>query len=291
MGLDFKQVQKPGRKLRKLLKKMPAQPSPEQIHDFRTNSRQMEATLHAFGLDSARRGRRVLKPLSRMRKRAGNIRDMDVLTSYAANLRPDDGERDCTVQLLEYLGAQRRKYAKKFHSASRQDGSKLRERLKRVLRQLGKRNSRTQKSGKPDSRVPASVIDRASDLASPARLNRSNLHSFRLKVKELRNVLKLAAAPDQKLMDALGQTKDAIGEWHDWEELVAIAEKVLDHGARCHLIQQMRAIAAEKYQKALTQAEQLRKRYAGLTGNKAHRGSRITNPLEPVLAAAVKLAA
>src|SRR6266702_8962583 len=61
MALDFKQVQKPGRKLRKFLKKMQAQPSPEQIHDFRTNSRQMEATLHAFGLDSARKGRRVLK--------------------------------------------------------------------------------------------------------------------------------------------------------------------------------------------------------------------------------------
>lgn len=291
MSLDFKQVQKPGRKLRKLLKKMPAQPSPEQIHDFRTNSRQMEATLQAFGLDSARKGRRVLKPLSRMRKRAGNIRDMDVLTSYAANLRPEDGERDCTVQLLEYLGAQRRKYAKKFHSASGQDGSKLRKRLKRILRQLAKRDSRAQKSGKPDSRVPASVIDRASDLASPARLNRSNLHSFRLKVKELRNVLKLAAAPDQKLMDALGQTKDVIGEWHDWGELVAIAEKVLDHGTRCRLIQQLKGITAEKYQKALTQAEQLRKRYVGLSSNKAPRSSRITSPPEPALAAAVKLAA
>jgi hypothetical protein len=43
----------------------------------------MEASLQAFGLENSGLGRRVLKPLSRLRKRAGKIRDMDVLTSYA----------------------------------------------------------------------------------------------------------------------------------------------------------------------------------------------------------------
>jgi len=291
VALDFEQVQKPGRKLRKLLKRMPAQPSRKQIHDFRTNSRQIEATLQAFGLDAARNGRRVLKPLSRLRKCAGKIRDMDVFTSYATNVHPDDGEQDCAVQMLEYLGARRRKYAKKFHTASRQDGSKLRQRLKRVLRQLRKRNSRIQKDGRTDFGVPASVLDLASDLASPSRLNRANLHSFRLKVKELRNVLNLAEAPDQAFVNALGRTKDAIGEWHDWEELVAISEKILDHGAQCHLVQQLKAIAAEKYQSALSNAVLLRKRYLGAAGNGKPGGSRNTHPPQPALAVAMKLAA
>lgn len=127
MALDLKQIEKPGRKIRKLLKKMSAQPSPEEIHDFRTSSRQMEATLQAFGLDSARTGRSVLKPLSRMRRRAGKIRDMDVLTSYATNIRHEDSEKDCAVQLLEYLGAQRRKHTKTFHSLSQQEGSQTSE--------------------------------------------------------------------------------------------------------------------------------------------------------------------
>ena len=82
MALDFKRVQKPVRKLRKLLKKMSAEPTPQQVHDFRTNSRNMEATLNAFGLEDSGLGRRVLKLLSRLRKRAGKVRDMDVLTSY-----------------------------------------------------------------------------------------------------------------------------------------------------------------------------------------------------------------
>ena len=145
MALDFKRAQNPVRKLRKLLKKMSAEPTPEQVHDFRTNSRNMEATLQAFGLDNSGLGQHVLKPLSRLHKRAGKIRDMDVLTTYAASVHAEEGEQDCAVQLLEHLGAQRRKYARKFNSASRQDGSNLRRRLKRVGRELGRKEESVEK--------------------------------------------------------------------------------------------------------------------------------------------------
>jgi hypothetical protein len=37
---------------------------------------------------------------------------MDVLTSFASTVHPRD-ENDCAVQLLEHLGAKRRKYAKR----------------------------------------------------------------------------------------------------------------------------------------------------------------------------------
>ena len=103
MAIDFERVQKPARKLRKLLKTMSAEPTPEHVHDFRTNSRNMEATLQAFALENSGLGRRVLKPLSRLRKRAGKVRDMDVLTTYAASVDAKDGEKDCAVRLLQEL--------------------------------------------------------------------------------------------------------------------------------------------------------------------------------------------
>ena len=34
MAVEFKKVRKPGRKLRKLLKRMGARSTPEQVHDF-----------------------------------------------------------------------------------------------------------------------------------------------------------------------------------------------------------------------------------------------------------------
>ena len=289
MAVDFKRAQKPVRKLRKLLKKMSAEPTPEQVHDFRTNSRNMEATLNAFGLEDSGLGRRVLEPLSRLRKRAGKVRDMDVLTSYAASVGAEDGEQDCAVQLLEHLGAQRRKYARKFHSASRRDGSKLRRRLKQVRRELCQKQRNIADNKTLLAEPTSSALKLASELGSIPRLDHSNLHPFRLQVKELRNILRLANEADQDLIAALAKVKDAIGEWHDWEELVNIADKVLDHGTQCRLMQQLKSTTRDKFESTLSQAEQLRKRYFGVSGKKKPSRGRSGEPAEPVVRAAMKL--
>jgi CHAD domain-containing protein len=291
MAVEFKKVRKPGRTLRKLLKRMGARPTPEQVHDFRTNSRKLEANLEAFGMDGSRLGKRVLKPLSRFRKRAGKIRDMDVLTSYAASIQPQDSEKDCAVQLLEYLGAKRRRHAKKFYGASRQNGPVLIKRLKKLERELAKSEAHIKNGGSPESMASSMALQLGSRLASGARLNHSNLHPFRLKVKELRNVLRLAGDPDQNLLDALGSVKDVIGEWHDWEELVGIAEKTLEHGTPCKLTQTLKATTQKKFDNALSEAEQLRKRYLGLSDKKRPPRSQSAGPPEPLLRAAMKLAA
>ena len=69
--------------------------------------------------------------------------------------------------------------------------------------------------------VSASALTLLTRLAKPARLGKTNLHSYRLEVKELRNLLQLAEEYDrQEFVRQLGEVKDAIGEWHDWEELV-----------------------------------------------------------------------
>jgi CHAD domain-containing protein len=289
MALDFQRARKPVRKVRKLLKKMSAEPTPEQIHDFRTNSRSMEATLQAFGLENSGLRRRVLKPLSQLRKRAGKIRDMDVLTTYAASVHTEDGEQDCAVQLLEHLGAQRLKYARKFHSASRLDGSKLRRGLKQVRRELDRKGAMVEDKKTLLAEPSSSALKLATDLGSIGRLEHSNLHPFRLQVKELRNVLRLSDAPDQDLIAALAKVKDAIGEWHDWEELVNIAAKVLAHGSQCRLMQQLKSTTRDKFESALSQAEQLRKRYFGVSGKKKPSSARSAAPAEPVVRAAMKL--
>jgi CHAD domain-containing protein len=68
------------------------------------------------------------------------------------------------------------------------------------------------------------VLKLSIELATPATLNRTNLHAYRLKIKERRYVLEMADDPgNQEFIDKLGEVKDAIGEWHDWEELIAIA--------------------------------------------------------------------
>jgi CHAD domain-containing protein len=276
MALDVGRAEKPVQKLRKLLKKMPATPSADDIHEFRTASRRIEATLQALPLDSAKRRRGMVKQIAQLRKRAGQVRDMDVLTKYLSSVPRDSNERKCSVQLLEHLGGQRQKYAKKFDSTKQEYAWELNKRLKRTSRQMEKALAR---NGRPDPKrtadVAASALKLLTDLKQPARLEKTNLHPYRLKVKELRNLLQMAEhSEQQEFVRRLGEVKDAIGEWHDWEELVTIAKEVLDHGANCQLVHDLRNIGNTKYRNALALSETMRKKYLRISDRKNNRSAR-----------------
>jgi CHAD domain-containing protein len=265
MVLDIGPIKKNIRKLRKLLKKAPGLPNPDEIHDLRTQTRRFEAMLEALGVNSKRNERRLLRHLGRIRRCAGKIRDMDVLTDYASTLQVDQ-ERDCLVQLLEYLGAKRYRRAEQLHQRICKYGGELRRRLKRTLGRVQKLipNQNKSKSGGRHT-APAEAMDfvlkLSSELDSPATLNRKNLHAYRLKIKELRYVLEMADDPSyQDFIDKLSRVKDAIGEWHDWEELITIAGDVLDHKANCKLLREVKAIATHKYEDALSLTNKMRER-------------------------------
>jgi CHAD domain-containing protein len=291
MALDHDQIQKPIRKLRKLLKKLPKQPTPEQVHDLRTNTRRLEAVVDAFALASTGKGKQLLKDLSRVRKRSGKIRDMDVLTSDAAGLKAE-GEVDCKVQLIEHLGAERRRHAKKLDAIVRKFGPQLRQELKRTSRDL---DDLTCADGNQDcdpadasAKAAAAAIKLEEELASPARLGRDNLHPYRLKIKELRNVLRLSGKKNNEFIETLGEVKDAIGDWHDWVELLAIANEILDHGSKCGL-HELKRIADQKYQHALAVTESMRTRYLHVGRGKGKQQDR--KPAEPVWMATRSMAA
>jgi CHAD domain-containing protein len=296
MALDPKKTQKPLRKLRRLLKKMPAEPPPEDVHALRTQSRRIEATLRALSLDSQQKTRRLLREVSKLRKRAGKVRDMDVLTDFLSRLKHDHSESECFVRLIEYLGAQREKHAEKLYALKQQYEWELRNGLKKTSKRIQKMlpQNTNGKSGADSvsTAIAASALKLSSELKLPPRLDRSNLHEYRLKVKELRNVLQMAENSDQQgFVESLGEVKDAIGEWHDWEELVAIAKEVLDHGSNCQLRRQIRKIADERYRKALALAQQMRNKFLHVSDGKRGSRNNVQGFPEPVCSAASALAA
>jgi CHAD domain-containing protein len=108
----------------------------------------------------------------------------------------------------------------------------------------------------------AKALQLTAALKAPARLNKKNPHPFRLKVKELRYVLQLADRADQQeFVNNLGDVKDAIGEWNDWEELTAIATDLLNHGRTCKLIPKLSDVSERKYRSALSLTNQMRQRF------------------------------
>ena len=69
---------------------------------------------------------------------------------------------------------------------------------------------------------------------------------------------------DSGLVNKLGEVKDAIGEWHDWTELAAIATEILDHRPACNLIRQIRSTTDTKLDRALSLAVRMRSKYLGI---------------------------
>ena len=266
MSLDKARLEKSGRKLQKFLKRARRRPSPKEIHKFRTHTRRFEAALKAFAMNFRRNEQRLLQDLLRLRKRAGRIRDMDVLTACASNAEVD-GEQDCTLQLLEHLGARRYREAKRMQMLVRKYGPVLIRRLRRSRARLQKllmQSDQKLSGNRPSAPVEAiaTALQLSSELHAPARLDKRNLHSYRLKVKELRNVLEMSDTADsQPFVDKLGEVKDAIGDWHDWDELVAIATQLLQHGRRCKLLRKLKEISRGKFEGARLLAYGMRHTY------------------------------
>jgi CHAD domain-containing protein len=99
------------------------------------------------------------------------------------------------------------------------------------------------------------------ELTEPVRLTKNNLHPYRLRVKELRYTLQMEEDPsDHELIDTLRDVKDAIGEWHDWQQLVDIARDNLPHGSKCKLIPLLQKMTQQKLKHALAVANAGRRR-------------------------------
>lgn len=300
MALSAKAVHKPFRKLQKLLKNFPDPPFPEDVHDVRTQSRRIEATVGAFQLDHRNPGRALVKTLRPIRKAAGDVRDMDVLTDFTASLDPR-GDGDCRVELIEYLVDHRRKAAAKMVKSVDANEKEARSELKKCGKitesGLDAVNSRSAKekdkrqNRRKAAHSMASSLQIEQELSDWPKLNESNIHPFRLKVKELRYILKLADNSESKLIDALGHVKDQIGLWHDWNELSGIAAKVLHHGSACPISHQIRIRTRQELEKALDSANRLRAEYlAGQPGRDARKKGAVKEIPPGAVKAASRLA-
>lgn len=294
MALDTKSIHKPFKKLGKLLKNFPDPPAPDDVHDIRTHTRRIEAMVGAFQLDSKKPGSALVKSLTPIRKAAGDVRDMDVLTDFAASL-DSNSDGDCRLQLMEHVAGRRTKAANKLIKKVSANEKQARASLKQsakfaedgldAARSKNAKEKDRRKTREKSAHSMASSLQIEQELRDWPKLNESNIHPFRLKVKELRYVLQLGTDSDSKLTDALGNVKDQIGLWHDWNELSGIAAEVLDHGAACPVLAEIRARTKQEFEKALDTANALRSEY--LPGN-AVRGARKKGAASEVHPAVVK---
>ena len=288
MTIDIRQVHKIERKLQKSLKKTRERPSPDHVHDLRTSIRRAEAFIRAFGSPNKGKGRNLLRDLDPIRKRAGKVRDVDVLIGDLVGLHTN-GDSGCTVQLIEHLGGNRRRLSKKLSkklTSLDRDGRLCRQ-VKRVFAQATKRIQENGSSGviAPPEQGSAHALELARELAAPGALGRHNIHGYRKKLKELRDLLQNANGPSERLMKNLGTVKDAIGEWHDWDQLVRVAQEVLRSPQGRSLMAKLKSTRDQKYKQALSATARLRAEYFPPSTSRQHK-----KPPRPLIGAITQIA-
>lgn len=237
--------------------------SPEEVHKLRTRSRRFEAAAKVAKLDRSKSGRRLLKQIARIRKKAGKVRDMDVHALSVAALTSQTQD-ECSIQLLEQISLRRHKAAQRLSRLTAKHHKQLHEELEQRLTRF--QGDNTAQRIQPHT---ANIVQQLStDLAKWPQLTTANLHDFRLKVKELRYILQLDPKSDPALLKILGDVKDAIGTWHDWSELLTIAAKVHAHSSKCPLLRAIRSTVAAKRHQALSKANELRKQHLSKNSSK-----------------------
>lgn len=256
MILDLEKAERSPRKLSKLLKDLSADPDRDTVHQLRTQSRKLEALLHALSPDNAGKSSRILKLLKPLRRTAGRVRDMDVLIAKTSGLS-SRVQSEGLVGLIEHMSAIRNTDAQRLHRKVRQRQKELRSLLKTFVHKLEGLQA-PDRSGVPADAESPQIL--AQKLENWPKLNPANLHEFRKGVKELRYVLLLIPDQDEHRLHSYSKVKDMVGDWHDWLELKTMAESTLDLQHDASLLREIRATLEQKFHAAMQVANSLRKR-------------------------------
>lgn len=244
MPFDLKLGQRSFDKLKGQLSKLPERSAPESVHRFRAYSRRVEVLLGELEPQLSGNEKKLLKLLAKLRKKAGKLRDLDVQLELLRNLKSPQAAGH-KAQLQSFLSSERARREKKLQKAFDKDTvAELRKRLKRAER---------------DVEIPEKVEPLATaqklvhQVQSDGPMTEETLHQYRIAGKRARYLAELAGnSPEAKtLVSQLKTMQDGIGDWHDWLQLTAHAERLFGSVQDSSLVAQLRNVTRAKYREAV----------------------------------------
>ncbi len=230
--------------------------SPKSVHRLRTTSRRIETLTSFTSPDLGRKQQRALKDLAALRKRAGKVRDLDVQTGLLSAIANGSAARDRRA-LADLLKRKRLRQAERLRSVIRKlRGAKFFSHLARIGEKAAAVSVST---GLPLRQARQQLSGLAAEFASRQPIQPRLLHQVRIRMKKIRYLAELdgESADQQRFLHALKSAQDALGAWHDWEELAAIAEKQFGGRMNCPLLVEVRALFAGRYSAATAAVAQL----------------------------------
>lgn len=212
----------------------------DNVHKFRTNSRRIEALVSELAPENGNQ-KRLLKLLSRLRRKAGKVRDLDVQNTFLKELKVPDRQNQ-RAQLLDWLDSEQTRRKKKLERAfDSETAEELRKRLRRV-------RSETQLDGIDPLKL---AHERLPDPGTTP-LSEKMLHTCRIEAKKARYLAELApeSVESKHFIDALKKAQDAIGEWHDIMKLKERAEQLFGGVSDSALVSVLQNISRAKFRRA-----------------------------------------
>jgi CHAD domain-containing protein len=238
---EQKQVRVVFTRISRHIGRLAREPKSEDVHRFRTNSRRVEALATELLPENGNK-KKLLKLLSKLRKRAGKVRDLDVQIVFLKNLRVPDRQNH-RAQLLELLaeehGRRSKKLAKSFDLEA--------------VRELRKRLRRAKAEIKLDGINPLKLA--VSRLPKPGTtpMTEKVLHACRIAAKQSRYLAELAAesAEAKAFVEELKRAQDEVGEWHDVLKLQQKAGKLFGTVHDSALVAALQNISRARFRRAV----------------------------------------
>jgi CHAD domain-containing protein len=184
------------------------------VHRFRTNSRRVEALVAELVPENGNT-RKLLKLLSKSRKRAGKVRDLDVQIAFLKELTIPDRQNH-RAQLLGVLAEEQARRSRKLVKFfDREKADQLRKRLRKAQAEI-------KLDGVDPLRLAFNRLPKPGVMPPTEKV----LHACRIAAKRARYLAELASdSPEAAAFIAeLKHAQDEIGQWHDVLKLTERAE-------------------------------------------------------------------
>jgi len=213
---------------------------PENVHRFRTNSRRVEVLIDQFSAENGNK-RKLLKRLSKLRRKAGKVRDLDVQIAFLKELKVPDRQNH-RAQLLEALQkdqeTQSKRLAKNF---DHEELLKLRKRLRRTQAEV-------KFAGVDPLKLAFARLPRPGETP----LTEKVLHACRISAKHARYLAELDAESPvaKRFVEELKRAQDEIGHWHDVLKLTERAEKLFGGVRQSALVSALQNINRARFRRA-----------------------------------------
>ena len=232
-----------------LLRKVVANPKPEVVHQLRITIRRVETALRGSEYPEFPR---LSKQLKKIRKRAGEVRDLDVQLTLLKGLnRPHDKDAIAVASALQEKREKQERKIKKLVTKEIDDN---------ILKRLRKVSSGQSVARFPAQGDLATIAREFSEASGNQALTRANLHEFRTVTKKLRYRAELVpeSAERDELTAALKKVQDAIGQWHDGVTLSETASEVIGDSKRNSLVSLLGTQNQSRFLEAVRSVERWR---------------------------------